>query len=374
MKVLTVRNGVILVVVLAAAAAAFYAMRPEPAHAADLGGDCCADLEQRVATLEANTPRKGTNRVSLTISGVVDESILSGSDSFGTGSHTYILANPNDGPEIDINADAKLTKDWHVGSTLEILIDQQTPGTTGTGTLSTRQTYVYVKNDMVAVKLGAVNEASKGLEEDGVVDLTAVAPMLDISSLVAWGGVTFPGELFGGTTEDGIKVEITPLKGLTLAGSYGNEVVNGDAIKDFAARYSAEPVKNIIVNAGVGYHIDDMTGDKVLKANLGVEEAISGIFAQMGYGRDQLLGVSGWEVQGGLDKALLPFGKTDVYAEYGALTGVPGTSGPKLYGVGIQQNFDAADALVYAGYRHYDSTDAKSDTVDLLQAGLKVKF
>ena len=29
------------------------------ASAADLGGDCCADLEERVATLEATTARKG---------------------------------------------------------------------------------------------------------------------------------------------------------------------------------------------------------------------------------------------------------------------------------------------------------------------------
>ena len=41
------------------------------AKAADLGGDCCADLEERVAELEATTVRKGNRRVSLTISGQV---------------------------------------------------------------------------------------------------------------------------------------------------------------------------------------------------------------------------------------------------------------------------------------------------------------
>jgi len=38
-----------------------------PAVAADLGGDCCADLEERVAELEATTVRKGNRKVSLTI-------------------------------------------------------------------------------------------------------------------------------------------------------------------------------------------------------------------------------------------------------------------------------------------------------------------
>src|SRR5262245_36122821 len=47
-----------------------------PAKAADLGGDCCADLEERVAELEATTARKGNRRVSLTISGAVQTSVM----------------------------------------------------------------------------------------------------------------------------------------------------------------------------------------------------------------------------------------------------------------------------------------------------------
>ncbi len=50
-----------------------YAMST-PAKAADLGGDCCADLEERVAELEATTVRKGNKKVSLTISGWVTKS------------------------------------------------------------------------------------------------------------------------------------------------------------------------------------------------------------------------------------------------------------------------------------------------------------
>ena len=42
------------------------------AKAADLGGDCCADLEERVAELEATTARKGNRRVSLTVTGQVN--------------------------------------------------------------------------------------------------------------------------------------------------------------------------------------------------------------------------------------------------------------------------------------------------------------
>src|ERR1700694_3607581 len=46
------------------------------AKAADLGGDCCADLEERVAELEATTARKGNRKVSLTVSGWVNEAVF----------------------------------------------------------------------------------------------------------------------------------------------------------------------------------------------------------------------------------------------------------------------------------------------------------
>jgi hypothetical protein len=49
---------------------------PSAAQAADLGGDCCADLEERVAELEATVARKGNRRVSLTISGQVSTAVM----------------------------------------------------------------------------------------------------------------------------------------------------------------------------------------------------------------------------------------------------------------------------------------------------------
>src|ERR1044071_10260281 len=46
------------------------------ASAADLGGNCCADLEERIAELEATTARKGNRKVSLTISGWVAQQVM----------------------------------------------------------------------------------------------------------------------------------------------------------------------------------------------------------------------------------------------------------------------------------------------------------
>jgi len=52
-----------------------YALSSGPAKAADLGGDCCADLEERVAELEATTVRKGNKKVSVTLSGWVVKTV-----------------------------------------------------------------------------------------------------------------------------------------------------------------------------------------------------------------------------------------------------------------------------------------------------------
>ncbi|MCG8562955.1 MAG: hypothetical protein MI824_24405, partial [Hyphomicrobiales bacterium] len=57
-----------------AAAAGLFAggLALTPAQAADLGGDCCADLEERVAELEATTVRKGNRKVSVKLSGQIN--------------------------------------------------------------------------------------------------------------------------------------------------------------------------------------------------------------------------------------------------------------------------------------------------------------
>ena len=49
-----------------------------PIEAADLGGDCCADLEERVAELEATTVRKGNKKVKVELYGRVNRVSISG--------------------------------------------------------------------------------------------------------------------------------------------------------------------------------------------------------------------------------------------------------------------------------------------------------
>ena len=84
------------------------------AQAADLGGNCCADLEERVAELEATTARKGNRRMSLTISGQVTRSILYWND--GDRSDTYGgLDNHNQSSRFTFSGSAKIRPDLTAG-------------------------------------------------------------------------------------------------------------------------------------------------------------------------------------------------------------------------------------------------------------------
>jgi predicted porin len=89
-----------------------------PAAAADLGGDCCADLEERIAELEATTARKGNRKVSLEVSGHVNEAVLFWDD--GAESNVYVVTNDNSRSRFRFKGKAKIDKDWEAGYQIEI--------------------------------------------------------------------------------------------------------------------------------------------------------------------------------------------------------------------------------------------------------------
>jgi predicted porin len=89
-----------------------------PAVSADLGGNCCSDLEERIAELEATTARKGNRKVSLTVSGWVNEAVFWWDD--GTEKNVYVGTNMLEQSRFRFTGDAKIDKDWSAGYVLEI--------------------------------------------------------------------------------------------------------------------------------------------------------------------------------------------------------------------------------------------------------------
>ncbi len=90
---------------------------PRPAKAADLGGDCCADLEERVAELEATTVRKGNKKVTVQIYGKMNRAIEFWDD--GAEKNTYVVNNYNESTRTGIKGNAKIGGDWSAGYRLE---------------------------------------------------------------------------------------------------------------------------------------------------------------------------------------------------------------------------------------------------------------
>jgi predicted porin len=88
------------------------------AQAADLGGNCCADLEERVAELEATAARKGNRKVSLTVYGQVNEAVIFWND--GKESNQYVVSNNASRTRFGFRGDAKITSDVSAGYLLEI--------------------------------------------------------------------------------------------------------------------------------------------------------------------------------------------------------------------------------------------------------------
>jgi len=96
------------------------------ANAADLGGNCCADLEERIAELEATTARKGNRKMSLTITGQVHRTVLWWDD--GHSSRTYYgLDNTNSSSRFIMLGSAKVNPKVSMG--FEIMIEIEAGGT-----------------------------------------------------------------------------------------------------------------------------------------------------------------------------------------------------------------------------------------------------
>jgi hypothetical protein len=125
MALQTGRSSTKYAILSAAAMVAAGIALPSPVRAADLGGNCCADLEERVAELEATTARKGNRKVSLTISGQVSTMVMGWNDGNDTrGSDAYIVDNVmSGGTYFALAGSAKINPNLSAGFNVTIAMD-----------------------------------------------------------------------------------------------------------------------------------------------------------------------------------------------------------------------------------------------------------
>ncbi len=165
------------------------------ALAADLGGNCCADLEERVAELEATTARKGNRRVSLTVYGHVNEGVLWWDD--GEETNAYVVTNENSRTRFGFRGDARISPEWSAGYLLEIgvriansaavsqFVDDNTPSNLS---LDLRHSAWYIES----TKLGRMWVGHTSMATDGITEInlsnSAVIGSPDINN---WNGGFF---------------------------------------------------------------------------------------------------------------------------------------------------------------------------------------
>ena len=89
-----------------------------PAVAADLGGDCCTDLEERVAEFEATTVRKGNKKVKVELYGRQNRVVTFWDD--GAEQNAYVLNSSYSPSRFGVRGKANISDKWSSEFILEI--------------------------------------------------------------------------------------------------------------------------------------------------------------------------------------------------------------------------------------------------------------
>lgn len=186
-----------------ATAAAALVWASAPAAAADLGGSCCADLEERTAELEATAVRKGNRKLSLTISGQVNQAIMFWDD--GDERNVYQLMSSNSSDRVRFEGEAILTSDLRAGYYLELGHRSSTTAGATQLSASSGERDMRLRNSVMFVESKTAGALSMGFASPATDDITGynlggtnVAGSSDVSRV--GGGLFTRDSNFGGTS------------------------------------------------------------------------------------------------------------------------------------------------------------------------------
>ena len=388
-------------IALIAAAGLLLGAAMTPARAADLGGGCCADLEERVAELEATTARKGNRVVSLQIYGTVAKGLLIWDD--GTDSDTFIVDNDAITSVVGFKGSAKFKPGWSTGFKVELGITDASSGDVFQGNdegpsandISIRESYVYIESE----NLGRVSLGQQLLAADGVASVS-IANTLYGAAPDHSGGFLVGGETlgqvashFGVGRNDAIRYDSPSIYGFIASATWGD-----DDYWDVTLRFAKE-WNSIKIAAAIGYSNIDPDGvldgglglaSEILSGSISVMHMPTGLFINFAAGQKELKDVddaegSWWFTQGGIERNWFGYGKTTLYAEYGQyddLAQVQGDGGissdVSRFGFGVVQHIDSAamDLFAQATFWSFDDINGDDDVDDLrtIMIGAKIDF
>lgn len=409
-------NGGLKSISAAALLAAAASLGGVSAQAADLGGNCCADLEERVAELEATTVRKGNRNVSVKITGTVavrtfwhNADAEGGQFNGGGGtvqsadsvrSNKIIMDQDDGSTAFQISGDAQVNSDLSIGFRIDFDVFDTTDESVEVDDL-----YLTVSSKTFGtVDAGRVDQAMDSINSISLADINDV--QLDNSNFVAFLGDGYieAGDIDGTDDEGGsIRYTSPTLAGFIFSASYGHtstrEVVNtptrdGSDIWSVALRYAGE-FGAFRLAAGIGYENEQLSvrgpGNRRELENLagsvsvmhtptglfanfaagefeaGLEGGIPGLFTGLADdNRTNLITeLNSWAVVAGVEQKFVSLGKTTLYGFYNDIEetraeniGVNSvyTREAVNWGVGVTQAIDAAAARWNLQYTRFECT------------------
>jgi hypothetical protein len=384
------------------------------ANAADLGGGCCADLEERVAELEATTARKGNRVVSLEISGQVNQALLAWDD--GVESDAYVVT-PTGASYFAFKGEGKISDELKAGYFMQMFVwgegqftvnqlTDDAPGFSDVVTLAHNALYIdHAKAGRVwlghtsgstdfimSINLAqsvAVRSANAQLYNGGFIARDSDGDLRGylFNDMFGNAGSNAPGE---GHRYDLVKYESPSIAGFKVSAAWGE-----DDFWDAALRYAGLWGGRVKAAAGIGYgsFSDATSADNgctggadadchQLGVSGGLMDVPTGLFVHVAYGvkTDELIEDAGddgetstFYVQAGIEQNWFGVGPTTVFAEYqtfdsgfNAGTDLDGAAGPavaesfdsaevEIWGLGVVQNFASAATDIYLSFRNISS-------------------
>jgi hypothetical protein len=375
------------------------------ANAADLGGNCCADLEERIAELEATTARKGTRKVSLTISGQISQELLFWDD--GIKNDVYITGPNSSNSRWRFLGTAKISPEVTAGFLYEMQtyassssgVNQSNGGDDLGGAASTlREAMVWIEHSRLGrISIGhgsnaannsiLVDLSGKGMAASNGVFLHPAAFQIAQAN-GAYSNATW-NNFFQGTGDwlntrnEHIQYRTPTIAGFSLGTSFGE-----DNYWDVEGRYSGEfngvriagrlaysvlsefntggtPATGFACTANCDKQIEQLAG------SLSIRHMPTGLFFTGAAGWRETSGAditagasfdsSFYYLSAGVARNMTGLGDTVFYGEYSEWKGVAqdtfvdATSGDKLkhWGVGIVQHVDAAAMEFWLAYKNY---------------------
>lgn len=387
---------------LAAAAGLLLGAAMTPAKAADLGGGCCADLEERVAELEATTARKGNRVVSLQVYGQVNKALLIWDD--GVNSDAFVVDNDASGSRVGFTGSAKFKPGWSAGYLMELDIQDAASdkvsnvdddGDDPDDEIKIRYNYVYIESETLGrITLGQASTAADGVSEVVLGNSIKNSDLHHGTSFEIQGLGLLLSEVasnFDGGRDDVIRYDSPSIYGFIVSASWGD-----DDYADVALRFKKE-WNSIRVAAAIGYQWDETNdgspGDdfETLSGSVSVMHVPTGIYGAFAAGNREVDGndkdASFWYAQLGIEKKFLPYGSTTIYADYGEYDDVAANLDPAIvsseatrWGLGIVQKIDSAAMELYAQATFWEAeADFGEGTVsgeDLttVMIGSRIKF